>query len=83
MSEGFYDDPDRLDYPQAERLVRRYLRGHQRPQVTSVDVLKWSDYPNDRHNRKRVYDTLSRLCIETDSNWAGRTVFQVPEGIEL
>jgi len=76
---GFYDNPDKLDYPAADRLVRRYIREcSDRNQTTSVDVLRWSEYPNDHHNRQRVYDTLGRHAHQTDENWAGRTVFQLP-----
>jgi hypothetical protein len=84
MADGFYaDDPDRLSYPEAEGLVQRYLqRGAQRPRTTSVDVLQWSDYPNDQHNRLRVYEALKALCAGTDDNWAGRTVFEIPEEIK-
>lgn len=77
---GFYDAEDRLDYPAADRLVVEYIREHsQRPQTTSVDVLDWSRYPNDQHNRKRVYDALTRFCDPTDANWAGRKVFETPD----
>lgn len=77
--DGFYADPDRLDYPQADRLVARYIDNHQtRPQTTTVDVLDWGDRPNDHHNRQRVYDSLCRQAIETDTNWQGRTVFELP-----
>lgn len=77
---SFYSDPEKLDYPAADRLVEEYLRTHaQRPRTTTVAVLEWSDYPNDQHNRKRVYDALSRVARPTDENWAGRVVFRVEE----
>jgi hypothetical protein len=77
---GFHPGENRLDYPAADRLVMRYLREHrQRPRTTSVDVLEWSDYPNNHHNRNRVYDSLKRFCTPTESNWAGRTVFETPD----
>lgn len=74
----FEDDDTRLDYPTADRVVREYLRrSQQRPRTTTVDVLKWSDYPNNQHNRKRVYTALERRCTPTEDNWAGRTVFEL------
>lgn len=80
--DSFYDDADRLDYPAAQRLVVEYLRERQeRTRTTSVDVLDASDYPNDHHNRERVYTALSRFCTETDDNWAGRTIFIPPEEV--
>lgn len=85
MADSFYsDDPDRLDYPEADRVVREYLRRNAdtQPQTTSVSVLNRSDYPNDHHNRERVHDALSRLCNPTDDNWAGRTVFKIPDDID-
>lgn len=79
MSESFFEDDSKLDYPTADRMVEKYVEKHaSRPRTTSVDVLDWSDYPNDHHNRQRVYDALTHLCIETEANWAGRTVFQIP-----
>lgn len=81
MSKSYYDDDGKLDYPAADRLVVRYIRerGH-RPQATSVDVLRWSDYPNDHHNRRRVFDSLSRLA-EPSGERCGRTVFQLPDEV--
>lgn len=80
--DGFYsDDPDRLAYPEAERLVTQYIDSHQtRPQATSVDVLEWAAYPNDHHNRQRVYNALCRHASESDTNWQGRAVFDLPTG---
>lgn len=79
MTPGFFSDEDKLDYPAADRLVADWLQRHeQSARTTSVDVLKWSDYPNSHHNRKRVYDALTVVCERTDDNWAGRTVFRVP-----
>ena len=83
-SDGFYSDGEKLAYPDADRLVDRYLseRGDQRDRVTSRDVLKWADYPVTAHNQTRVYDALRQTCVETERNWAGRTVFQIPENTD-
>lgn len=79
--ESFYDDPERLDFPEADRLVADYIETHQtRPQATSVDVLDWGDHPNDHHNRQRVYDALCRQAEPSEANWKGRTVFDLPTG---
>lgn len=79
--ESFYDDPDRLDYPEADRLVAGYIDAHQtRPQATSVDVLTWAGYSNDHHNRQRVYDALCQQAQASETNWKGRTVFDLPSG---
>jgi hypothetical protein len=75
---GYYGDDEMLDYPRADQLVKQYIDTHAaRHRTTSVDVLAWSEYENNHHNRKRVYDALRRFATETDSNHAGRTVFQI------
>jgi hypothetical protein len=85
MSEGFYSSPDKLSFPQAESLVLDFLwdMGDQKSHVTSVDVLKHSEYPNDAHNRRRVRKALSDACTPTDDHWSGRKVFRVPPEVDL
>lgn len=77
---GFFGDGDRLSYPEADDLVDRYIeaRTGDRDQTTSRDVLQWAGVPVSAHNQTRIHDALTRTCIETDLNWAGRTVFELP-----
>lgn len=76
----YYADDAKLDYPSAERLVVAYIEAHDsRPRTTSVDVLRWSDYENTHHNRRRVFETLKLAGEQTDANWSGRTVFRLPD----
>lgn len=79
---SFYDDPDRLSYPEAETLVREYLRKTQRERTTSVGVLDWSDYPNTHHNRRRVFEELQRYATPMDIQRGGRRLFDIPEEIQ-
>lgn len=83
MSE-FYSDPERITYPEADRIVDEYVaaRGAQRARTTSRDVLGYGDVPNNAHNQRRVHDALSRRCEPLEANWAGRTVFQLPNDTE-
>lgn len=80
MSEGFFEDGDKITYPEADRLVASYIeeRGGQTARATSREVLDWADVPDTSHNQRRAHDALSRLCQPLDANWAGRTVFQLP-----
>lgn len=77
----FFTDDDKITYPKADRLVEAYLdeRGAQRARVTSRDVLDWAEVPDDPHNQRRLHDALSAVCEATDENWAGRTVFELPD----
>lgn len=78
-SASFFEDPEKISYPDADKMVDRYITemASQRSTTTSVDVIRWADVENNSHNRKRVYDALNRVCEETESNWAGRTVFEI------
>lgn len=76
---GFFEDPDKLTYPEADRLVAEYLSENgERPRTTSRDVLRWAEVQDTPHNQRRVHDALQRVCEPTDANWAGRTVFEIP-----
>lgn len=77
---GYFDDPDKITYPEADRIVSEYLdeKAGQRSRTTSHTVSQWADLPGNLHNKKRLHDALSRLCEETGDKWAGRTVFRVP-----
>lgn len=76
----WYDDA-RLTYAEADATVSAYIEAvaATRTQTTSVDVLTWSDTENSHHNRTRVYDALCGVADPTDDNWAGRTVFKLPD----
>lgn len=78
--DGFYDDAAKLAQPEADRLVVRYAlaKGAQCNRATSVAVLRWADYPNDHHNRRRVHDALRRYCDPTGETSNGRHVFTLP-----
>lgn len=80
---GFFEDDDKLTYPQADRLVGEYVaeKGEQRAQATSREVLEWAAVPDTAHNQRRVHDALTRLCDPLDANWAGRTVFELPNEV--
>lgn len=77
---GYHTDPNCISYPEADQIVEQYLadRGAQKAHMTSRDVLKWQGLDDSRHNQRRIHDALDRVCDRTDSDWAGRTVFQVP-----
>ena len=75
----FYQDPSKLTFPEADRVVDEYLHemAAQRKHTTTVAVLRWSEMPNTIHNRNRIHDALSRVCVVTDETWSGRTVFRL------
>lgn len=77
----FFEDNGKLTFPKADVLVDRFIdeRGSETTRVTSADVLKASDYDATAHNQLRVYDALQAVCRETEKNWAGRRVFEIPE----
>lgn len=78
---GFFQSDGRITYPEADRLVEEYLSraSVEKATVTSRDVLRWSDYPDDRANQRRVHDALKRVCEPIGKNWAGRTLFEVDQ----
>lgn len=80
MSDGYFDNNDRITYPQADRIVDAYITemAAQKTRATSRDVLEWSDAPDIASNQKRVHDALSRVCDRTGDHWSGRTVFRLP-----
>ena len=81
---GFYEESDKISYPQADRLASDYIddKAGQRTRTTSKDLLEWADTPDTPHNRQRAHDALERLCQPTGANWAGRTVFRLPGNSE-
>lgn len=80
MMSEFFDDESKITYPQADRLVDKFVtaRGDQRSRATSQHVLEWADVPDTHHNKHRINDALRRVCQPLDTDWAGRTVFQLP-----
>ena len=70
-----------ITYVEADDIVERYVREkiETRPRTTSRDVARWADVDYTTHNRIRLHDALERVCERTDTNWAGRTVFALPE----
>jgi len=80
MTDSFYSDDGRISYPEADRIVTEYIdeRAGQKPRTTSRRVLEWADLPDNLHNQRRIHDALSRFCVPLDTDWAGRTVFQLP-----
>lgn len=80
MTSEFFEDGSKITYPQADRLVAEYIdeRGGQRARVTSREVLDFGEVPDTAHNQQRAHDALRRLCEPLEENWAGRTVFRLP-----
>lgn len=79
VSKGFFDDGSKLSYPDADRLVDRYIdaMAGTRVQTTTTHVLEWDGMETSAHNQKRVHDALSQCCVQVDEDWRGRTVFQL------
>lgn len=82
MSDSFFEDGEKITYPDADRLVDSFVdeMGAQKAQATSRDVLEYHEVADTTHNQRRIHDALTRLCEPTDQNWAGRTVFRIPDG---
>lgn len=81
MSKSYFEADDRITYPEADEIAAAYLdaKGAQRSTVTSRAVLDWADVDDSTANQKRIHDALSLLCEATKKDWAGRTVFKVPD----
>ena len=84
MSQSFFDDDRKLSYPEADRLVDRYLDRFDgvRSTTTSTHVLEWGGEARTPHNQRRVFDALSLACEATDDDWRGRIVFELPTETE-
>jgi len=77
----FFDDDSKITYPEADRLVASYVaeRGEQTARATSRDILDFADVPDTSHNQRRAQDALTRRCEPLETDWAGRTVFRLPD----
>lgn len=77
---AFFEDDSKITFPEADRIVGEYIdaRGGERTRTTSRDVLDWAEVPDTPHNQRRIHDGLTRFCEPLDANWAGRTVFRLP-----
>lgn len=78
---GFFESSNKISYPEADRLASDYVdeKAGQRTRTTSKDLLEWAEISDTPHNRQRAHDALERICRTTGANWAGRTVFQLPD----
>lgn len=72
---GYYEDPDKITFDEAERLVDRYIREYsdRRSRVCSTHVAETYDVESEHHNLIRISDALNdRLEVRKVSSGRGK-----------
>lgn len=76
---GYYDDPTKITYDEADVLVEEYLGEKEaaRSTLTSRDVADHFGVCRSTHNLQRLNDSLDRKCILLRERSPQR--FRIPE----